>query len=642
MSDELTEPTTFPQVFESLRLDARTLAHPVDATFIPARDRATEPGLDSLPQLAVAQENGRAAELRFGTLLGEGGRGQVRLARQLSLRRDVAVKSLKGEADAQRTQELLREARITGGLEHPNIVPVYSLGRGQGDEVLLVMKRVEGVPWGKHLRAEGPARTDLAIERHLEIFQKVCNAVEFAHARGVVHRDLKPDNVMVGAFGEVVVLDWGLAVSLEGDPERGLPKACDVRGLAGTPSYMPPELVEGDGARLGRWTDVYLLGATLHDIFTGGPPHQGSSLSEVLEKAFRSEPRTYGPDVPQEIAEICQRAMARSPMRRFGSVSELAEAVRFYLRHRQAAQLAAEAQKRLDALPPLLAPGDRGGVHAALAQSRFGFEQSLRSWPENPVARDGLARAITREVKEELATSNLASARRALAELPSPDPALAAEVQALEARLAHDARERQRLEALERELNPNVSSGARNLLLAIVGTVWFVVPIVLGLLERSGRFEVTSAMLLEGIVPWALFAGVATFKLRDGLFLNRMGKRMSLAIVVAVVAAALTRAVTWGMGADPHHSLVFELVVYAVMGAMGTLVDLRFLTTAVVYALGAAAGAKWPDWAFFVVGASNFLALVPMALLWDWLAGFCPARWTMGALGLSGFSDDAE
>jgi serine/threonine-protein kinase len=635
VSDELSAPAAFPQVFESLRLDAGTLTQPVDATFIPDRDKAPDPGLDSLPQLAVAQENGKGAELRFGTLLGEGGRGQVRLARQLSLRRDVAVKSLKGEAGAERTQELLREARITGGLEHPNVVPVYALGRGQGDEVLLVMKRVEGVPWGRLLRQEGPATSDLAIERHLEIFQKVCNAVEFAHSKGIVHRDLKPENVMVGEFGEVVVLDWGLAVSLEGDAERGLPKACDVKGLAGTPTYMPPELVEGGGTRVGRWTDVYLLGATLHDVFTGGPPHQGRSLSEVLERAFKSEPRTYGPEVPRELAEICRRAMARSPLARFASVAELAQAVRAFMRHRQSAQLAGEAQRRLDALPAPGTSGERGALHAALAQSRFGFEQALRTWPENPVAREGLARALTREVQEELAQGNLASAQRALAALPAPDPSLAEQVKALEVKLEEDAKERQRLEALERDLNPNVSSAARNVLLTIVGSVWFVVPIALGLFERAGTFSVTSGELMFGVIPWAIFALLATWKLRDGLFLNRMGKRMSLAIVVAVAAAGLVRAVTWGLGVDVHHSMVFELVVYAVMGAMGGLVDVRFFFTAGVYALGAACGARVPDWAMFIVGVSNFLALVPVAMLWDWLGSHCPARWTMGAMGAS-------
>ena len=273
MSAERPDSPPFVRVLEALDLDSQTLGQPVDATFIPGGPSGggVDPSLDSLPRLALDDGTESTPELALEGVLGEGGRGEVRLAQQLSLRRQVAVKSLKGVRAPGLTQELLREARITGGLEHPNIVPVYALGRDAQNRVMLVMRKVNGAPWGRLLREQGPARTDADLERQLEIFRQVCHAVEFAHSQGIVHRDLKPDNVMIGGFGEVVVLDWGLAASLDGDAARELPRAADLRGLAGTPSYMAPELVRGEGGEVGRWTDVYLLGATLHEIVMGAP-----------------------------------------------------------------------------------------------------------------------------------------------------------------------------------------------------------------------------------------------------------------------------------------------------------------------------------------------------------------------------------
>jgi len=634
MATEMPEP--FERVLQALELDSKTLNQPVDATFIPERSARRDGSLDSLPILALEGDD-RPAELALHQVFGEGGRGEIRLANQLSLRRSVAVKSLKGETTPAATQELLREARITGNLEHPNVVPVYALGRDAQGRVLLVMKKVEGEPWGKLLRAEACPRTDAQMERHIEIFTQVCNAVEFAHSQGIVHRDLKPDNIMVGAFGEVVVLDWGLAVSLEGDAARDLPRAAELRGLAGTPAYMAPEQVEGDGAKLGRWTDVYLLGAILHELCCGGPPHRGEVLAEVLERAYRSAPYPYDARMPGELAEICHKAMHADPAQRFASVADLRKAVHAFGRHRQSSQLAAEARARLDALGGIepSPDADRAAhAHAALAQSRFGFEQALRTWPESPLARAGLQAARERTVELELSLGNLAGAERAMAELTAPRPVLAEKVEALRTRLAAQHAELEKLRALQRDIDPDSSERVRNVMLMVCGLVWCVVPVGFGYWERHGHGAMTTAELTWAWVIFSVSAAGGVWLGRRELLGNRMGRRIAVAIGVMVVAAGAVRLDTALLGSTVHAGIGYELISYAtIAGMVAVFVDVRFSAAALVYTLAGLLAAFKPELAFFIAGCSNFVALFPTALFWTRLQRFECESLPMGRWG---------
>ena len=144
---------------------------------------------------------------------------------------------------------------MTGDLEHPNIVPIYDLGEDDKGVLFYAMKRVKGRPWDKVVGEK-------SFDENLEIWMKVADAVAFAHSRGVVHRDLKPENVMLGDFGEVLLMDWGLAIVLDSP-------AAKKAGMAGTPAYMPPEMAMGPVTRVGTPADIYLMGAILYEILTG-------------------------------------------------------------------------------------------------------------------------------------------------------------------------------------------------------------------------------------------------------------------------------------------------------------------------------------------------------------------------------------
>lgn len=273
------------------------------------------------------ETGGPSARYEIVRRIGEGGMGAVYLAHDRELDRDVALKVLRAPepTDEERTR-ILREARILASLEHPGIVPVHDVGflPPPDGRVFYVMKHVRGERLdGFARRTPPPQRSEL-----LRVFLQVCEAVAFAHAAGVVHRDLKPQNVMLGAFGEVLVLDWGVAKTALRTADNGLgtgpartlaapkdPNDAAISAIAGTPGYMAPEQLEGNGAVVDGRTDVYGLGGILHFLLTGAHP------SSDLESD----------GIPVPIRAIRDRARQLERELRYASASELAADVRNYL-----------------------------------------------------------------------------------------------------------------------------------------------------------------------------------------------------------------------------------------------------------------------------------------------------------------------
>lgn len=283
----------------------------------------------------------------------EGGLGRIYIARDTDLNREVALKEIKPQQARfpEACRRFLKEAQVTGQLEHPNIVPVYELARRPGDNApFYTMRLVRGETlrdaiqtYHRH-RRHGSADA-LELPRLLRAFVSICHAVAYAHSRRVIHRDLKPENVVLGSFGEVVVLDWGLA-KLLGQPEEAPGEAAvavtepaeteatAMGRLLGTPAFMAPEQAEGRQDRMGPWTDVYGLGAILFNLLTGVAPHSGSSWSETVRHITgcpTPRARLAEPSVSPALDAICARAMAGKPADRYASATELARDIDRYL-----------------------------------------------------------------------------------------------------------------------------------------------------------------------------------------------------------------------------------------------------------------------------------------------------------------------
>lgn len=310
-------------------------------------------------------------------IIGQGGVGVVYAARQASIDRTVAIKMLKEEYRTanEHQEKFLAEAILTGELDHPNIVPIYDLGRNGQDELFYSMKNVIGTPWDRVISQK-------SVRENIDILLKVADAVAFAHSRSVVHRDLKPENVMLGSFGEVLVMDWGIAVATEGF--RRTSSILRSQAMGGTPAYMAPELATGPLDSIGPAADVYLLGAILFEILTGNPPHYGSDVMECVQNAAKNIIRET--DVTGELMEIAIRAMATVPRRRYRTVKLFQAAIRLYQSHSESLTLSDNAEAQLN---EAISTKDYQGFSRAV----FAFEEAIALWDENTIAKLGLSRA---------------------------------------------------------------------------------------------------------------------------------------------------------------------------------------------------------------------------------------------------------
>ncbi len=318
-----------------------------------------------------------SAEYELIEVLGEGGMGVVYAARQSSIDRTVAVKMLKPDMarDTELREKFLSEAVVTGDLDHPNIVPIYDLGANEGGALFYSMKKVQGTPWMKVLGQK-------TQHENIEVLLKVADAVGFAHSRGVIHRDLKPENVMLGDFGEVLVMDWGLAMSTSLFRKAG--SITQSGSMGGTPAYMAPEMAAGPLTKVGPLSDVYLLGAILFEIITGKPPHTGKTVMNCLFSAAKNDIRET--DHAGELIDVAKQSMATSPADRYPNVREFQNAIRLYQSHSESIALSTRAEEDLS---EAAASGD----YQAYSRAVFAYEEALSLWDQNPKARPGLSQA---------------------------------------------------------------------------------------------------------------------------------------------------------------------------------------------------------------------------------------------------------
>jgi serine/threonine-protein kinase len=282
-----------------------------------------------------------------------GGLGAVFVALDTELHREVALKQILDSHadDPDSRQRFLLEAEVTGGLEHPGIVPVYGLGTYGDGRAFYAMRFIRGDSLKEAIDRfhtdetleNDPGRRSLELRKLLRRFTDVCNAIEYAHSRGVLHRDLKPGNIIVGKHGETLVVDWGLAKATgKGEstgpseerplvPSSASGSAETLPGSAlGTPAYMSPEQARGDLESLGPLSDVYSLGATLYCLLTGKPPQEGDDIGQILRRVQRGEfrpPRKLDASLDQALEAVCLKAMAVQPEDRYASCRALAEDV---------------------------------------------------------------------------------------------------------------------------------------------------------------------------------------------------------------------------------------------------------------------------------------------------------------------------
>jgi eukaryotic-like serine/threonine-protein kinase len=548
----------------------------------------------SLPRVTLGDEAG--ADLVPLGLLGEGGMGQVRLARQRGLGREVAVKVVKPSLQSSYVADLLTvEGMITGRLEHPNIVPVYLLGRDERDQPIIVMKRVEGVPWSS-LDGDDDHATLWSgdpLVRHLEVFLEVCKAVSFAHARGYVHRDIKPSNVMIGQFGEVYLLDWGIAARIGTGAYDHAPEGEPAMPL-GTPVHMAPEMCATDGV-IDERTDVYLLGATLHRVLTGLPRHGAADLPNVLMQASVSEPFPYAGEIPEELATICNRATAGDPEARYANAAALRDVVVDFMGHRDSIDLTHEAEGLLVAIESTLEPEGRPELRRLFTECRFAFMRALRQWPDNERAAAGLQRCLEIMVDVEIELGQLDAAEAWLDEMPTRDRRLAKVVAECRAQRSAEAEQVASLRKMAHEHDPRVSKGARVVVALGFGALVIGTAAVMSMQDPQFAFTPAGAMA-TGPSMLGLYAVVVVF-LRRQLFATALNRRVIALVGIALVAMSLNHAIAVIAQPDFAYMIAIDVFVSAVAAAAaGATIARRFFLPAGVWLVTAFAIVLLPQW----------------------------------------------
>ena len=592
---------------QTLSALAATIAKNPRGTLVPSSDDPPHSGKSALEALRGIQRDPNALHVR--ETLGEGGMGIVHVGHQVTLDRRVAVKTLRKEhLNDENIESLLGEAWLAGSLEHPNVVPIYDLGLDARGAPLLVMKHIEGDTWSTLLANPETMKRHAgavdALEFNLRVLIQVCNAVHFAHSRDVVHRDLKPDNVMIGHFGEVYVLDWGVAT-----------RPGPVRHVAGTLVYMAPEML-GGGSSITARTDVYLLGAVLYEVLVGKPPHEGPAMNAMVSSVVLSTP-SIPDDVPEELASLVRACMSREPTDRPESALEVRRAVELFLEHRGAIALAAQAEQKLEELEGLLA-ADEVEIERAynvFGECRFGFRQALRAWGDCDVAKTGMRRAVSAMVRFEAEKGDARAAQLLLGELDEKNPELEALVETAKKRAEEEAKRIEKLKALEKDLDPREGRRVRRATGVLAGVFWTIVPFL------APRFVATHPED-EGLVsiPISVFCLVVM-----ALGFWRWPPRTQ-------INRQLFGAFTFGVAVQPLEMLALRflanvhgppLMIYilahwfVVFGVISAAIERRLTPMPIAYAIGLVVAILHPELRYDMIACANAVAVLTVAIIWS-------------------------
>jgi formylglycine-generating enzyme required for sulfatase activity/serine/threonine protein kinase len=372
------------------------LASALDAPTVVSGEEAPE---------EAAEEHDSLAGYELLEPIGSGGMGEVWSAKQRVLKREVALKLNKRPDQVLRRAVFVSEATVTANLSHPNIVPVYDL-MVDSETNAFAMKRVEGQSWADVM---GTDMTRMAhdgtglyqtndFEKHLRIFLSVCDALSFSHKKGILHNDLKPANVMVGEFGEVLLLDWGLA--LDASPDRRNDFVRHITTLQrplGTPEFISPEVARGQGQEMGPWSDVYSMGAILFFLIEGISPHVGDETLEIIDNVVKGKRYGFSEEVDEELIEICTGCLQSDRTLRTQSILEVKRSLEAYTKTRQSRLLVlagkmlmrecAGLKNQPQANPESNRQNDR--LYALYVEAYSTFRQAGHLWRGNEEAREG-------------------------------------------------------------------------------------------------------------------------------------------------------------------------------------------------------------------------------------------------------------
>jgi eukaryotic-like serine/threonine-protein kinase len=464
-------------------------------------------------------------------LIAEGGMGRIFEGSQRYPERKVAIKKSKKNT-VEDQQQLLHEAMIVGALEHPNIIPVHQILISAEEGHSVVMKRIHGISFKQKI-VDG-----CSLLETLQILLPVCNAVEYAHSQGIVHRDIKPSNIMIGHFGEVYLLDWGLALNLS-DKQKG---------VVGSPSFMAPEMLYSDTTKITEQTDVYLLGATLHYAITGKAKHAGKNIKGIVSQIQKSQPYHYAPHIPEQLGQLINSACEKNAERRPESVRVLRETIEELVQHWPALQLTQEALVRAFEVSQIrtcqtVNVDQVQSCHQIFTLARQDFEYALRIWPDNSLALDGLEKLLVDMINIHIQQNESAAALLLYSNLQNKFPELLEKIEKQRKKSDQLDPEQQRLLKLGEEHDFVRAQEASAPFAALIALSALLIALWANYAYVYEQQQLSNHLLFSSSVAVLLIVCLLIFYRREDLFYNKAARGMYVEVIGTLFTISFNRLV---------------------------------------------------------------------------------------------------
>lgn len=551
--------------------------------------------------------------LARGRLLGEGGMGRVITGLQASTGREVAVKEVKaGLASKSITRRLLQEAWITGLLEHPNIVPIYTIEANEDGLPMILMKRISGRTWLEYIQQPDmiPNATtpNDQLKWHLHILSEVGLAMQYAHDKGIIHRDLKPENVMIGEYGEVYVLDWGIAVAIDDRYESWIPRAEDLKGIAGTPAYMAPEMLRGETPTI--QSDIYLLGAILWEIIEGTAPHRNTPLPELKKAIHTFEPK---PSVscPSFIQDILNKTLHANPAERLASTPEFVRLIANAQQLLEIQKIIDSVQLELDNLNTALLDSEasRKVLYAHFIGARFGINQIPQHALQTQLQID-YQQSVLGICQWELNANRPNSAELLLSDLKDPPAEMVAEIQQRKSDLQAE-KERLRRMDIDQSDVIGIRTRAFVILLSVLG--WLSFPLwslLSGVHYDYGHLFIQTVL----VQIWMLGIGIWA---RDSLSATEVNRRTFSILLGEPLFHTVSDLCAYSAGWDAQDAWILRFLVWNTMLlSYAMLIEFKMLPVALVYSILSITVFLYPEWVSWISIGINVLLLISMSIIW--------------------------
>ena len=502
-----------------LSLDLNT-----QATFDPRTYMATEV-TENTSHLKITEQI-ETLTIEQEAVLGKGGMGVVKCGQQRYPDREVAIKKVIRPSNTHQRM-LLHEAQITGQLEHPSIVPIHQIKQDDDGNVEIIMKRVQGKTLLELLESVHNTPDYTLPVTDVQYLIQTCFALEYAHNQNIVHRDIKLENIMVGDFNEVFLMDWGLGMDI-------VSKVGAHPGIVGTPCYMAPEMLSGNPDDIDFRTDVYLMGATIHHLLTGQPRHNGGNVRDTLELVLTSQPHKYPNEIPSVFGKMLNKACHQAKSERYQTIKELREALEAALSHWEAIQLTERAKGMLHQFEAtVLKTKNNAEITKQYLKIRALLESSIEMWNDNTTATEALNHLLILMIEHHIDRLELSVAESLFDELHTTTEALRDKLITAQ----NEYKKLSNAHALAQEYDPLQSkSGRKTLIVSIAATSVLLVSFA-GAYSMFVSPEVTTLRLMYtgSLVSIACIVGV--FLGRKTLLTNKLGAQMARTFTTTSVLA---------------------------------------------------------------------------------------------------------